>query len=71
MSKLFSIDDLLDRAGTDDKFELTRLAIQRVRRLVKEKDKRALDNSQEKFPTLVLQEMLEGKIKPFHVPEKE
>lgn len=71
MSKLFSIDDLLDQAGIDDKFELTRLAIQRVRRLVKEKDKRALDNSQEKFPTLVLQEMLEGKIKPFHVSEKE
>jgi len=71
MSKLFSIDDLLDQTGTDDKFELTRLAIQRVRRLVKEKDKRVLNNSQEKFSTLVLQEMLEGKIRPFRISEKE
>jgi DNA-directed RNA polymerase subunit K/omega len=40
------------------------LAIRRVRQLVKEKDKMALDDTHEKLPTLVLKEIAEGKLKP-------
>lgn len=71
----FSIDDLLRKSGLKDKYELTRLAIRRIRRLVKEKDKRALENTHEKLPTLVLREIAEGKLKPESIeeepPEKE
>ena len=52
------------KSGIGDKYELTRLAIRRVRQLVKEKDKRALEDTREKLPTLVLKEIAEGKLKP-------
>ena len=60
----FSIDELLKKAKTDNKYKLTRLAIKRVRELVKEKGKSILDNSNEKLPTRVLREIMEGKVKP-------
>jgi len=39
------------------------LAIKRIKDLVKEKDKKALENSKQKLPTYVLQELAEGKVK--------
>jgi len=63
MSRLFPIDKLLSQVGTDDKYELSRLAIQRLRNIVKEKNKRALDNPNEKPTTIVLHEIMEGKVK--------
>jgi DNA-directed RNA polymerase omega subunit len=47
----------------EDKYELTRLAIRRVRQLVKERDKMALEDTHEKLSTLVLKEIAEGKLK--------
>jgi len=46
------------------------LAIRRVRQLVKEKDKRALEDTHEKLPTLVLKEIAEGKLKPASLKEE-
>jgi DNA-directed RNA polymerase subunit K/omega len=46
------------------------LAIRRVRQLVKEKDKMALDDTHEKLPTLVLKEIAEGKLKPESLEEE-
>jgi len=46
------------------------LAIRRVRQLVKEKDKTALDDTHEKLPTLVLREIAEGKLKPESLEEE-
>ena len=59
----FSIEELMSKTGVNDKYKLTRLAIQRVKELIKEKDKRALLDSQEKLTTIVLKEMKEGKIR--------
>ena len=59
----FSIEELMSKTGVNDKYKLTRLAIQRVKELIKEKNKRALLDSQEKLTTIVLKEMKEGKIK--------
>jgi len=59
----FSIDELLKKAQIDNKYKLTRLAIKRAKELVKEKDKYILDNSNEKLPTRVLREIMEGKMK--------
>jgi len=53
----------LKKSGSPDKYALARLAIERIRDLVKEKDKRALENSKQKLSTYVLQELAEGKIK--------
>jgi len=39
------------------------LAIKRIKNLVKEKDKKALEDSKQKLPTYVLQELAEGKVK--------
>jgi len=46
------------------------LAIRRVRQLVKEKDKMALNDTHEKLPTLVLKEIAEGKLKPESLEEE-
>jgi len=46
------------------------LAIRRVRQLVKEKDKMALEDTHEKLPTLVLKEIAEGKLKPESLEEE-
>jgi len=59
----FSIEELMSKTGVNDKYKLTRLAIQRVKELIKEKNKRALLDSQEKLTTIVLKEMKEGKIR--------
>ncbi len=40
------------------------MAIRRIRQLVKEKDKMALEDTREKLPILVLKEIAEGKLKP-------
>lgn len=53
----------MKKSGSPDKYALARLAIGRVRDLVKEKDKRALESSKQKLSTYVLQELAEGKIK--------
>ncbi|MFQ6066665.1 MAG: DNA-directed RNA polymerase subunit omega [bacterium] len=66
----FSTDDLLRKSGIGDKYELTRLAIRRIRQLVKEKDKMALEDTHEKLPTLVLREIAEGKLKPESLKEE-
>lgn len=52
----------MDKAGAKDKFSLARLAIRRVKELVREKEKRILLNST-KLTTLVLSEIEQGKIK--------
>ncbi|TET45965.1 DNA-directed RNA polymerase subunit omega [Candidatus Aerophobetes bacterium] len=62
MNKL-STDELLRKTGIANKYLLTRLAIQRMRQLVREKDKRSLEKSKNKLPTLVLKEIAEGKVK--------
>jgi DNA-directed RNA polymerase omega subunit len=61
---------LLRKSGIGDKYELTRLAIRRIRQLVKEKDKMALEDTHEKLPTLVLKEIAEGKLKPETLKEE-
>ncbi|MQY70121.1 MAG: DNA-directed RNA polymerase subunit omega [Firmicutes bacterium] len=66
----FSTDDLLRKSGIEDKYELTRLAIRRIRQLVKEKDKMALRDTREKLPILVLKEIAEGKLKPESLEEE-
>ncbi len=58
-----SVDELLNKTKERDKYTLTRLAIKKVKELIKEKDKRALQDSNENLTTLVLEEMLEGKVK--------
>ncbi|UCG94851.1 MAG: DNA-directed RNA polymerase subunit omega [Candidatus Aerophobus sp.] len=66
----FSTDDLLRKSGIEDKYELTRLAIRRIRQLVKEKDKMTLEDTHEKLPILVLKEIAEGKLKPESLEEE-
>lgn len=46
------------------------MAIRRIRQLVKEKDKRALEDTREKLPILVLKEIAEGKLKPESLEEE-
>lgn len=46
------------------------MAIRRIRQLVKEKDKMALEDTHEKLPTLVLKEIAEGKLKPESLEEE-
>lgn len=59
----FSTDELLRKTGIANKYLLTRLAIQRMKELVREKDKRSLEKSKNKLPLLVLREIAEGKVK--------
>jgi DNA-directed RNA polymerase omega subunit len=59
----FSTDELLRKTGIDNKYLLTRLAIQRMRELVREKDKRSLEKPNNKLPVLVLKEIAQGKVK--------
>ena len=59
----FSIEELMSKTGVNDKYKLTRLAIHRVKELIREKNKKALLDSQEKLTTIVLKEMKEGKIR--------
>jgi len=63
MIKIF-IDELLHKAGMDNKYRLTCLAIQRTKQLIKEKNKLELLGSKEKIPSIVLREIMEGKLKP-------
>ena len=56
------MDDLLNKAGMDNKYEFVRLAIKRVRQLIKEKEKMDLLSSEEKLTNIVLKEMAEKKI---------
>lgn len=56
------MDALLNKAGMDNKYELVRLAIKRVRQLIKEKERTGLLNSGEKLTNIVLKEMAEKKI---------
>ncbi len=53
---------MVDKTGIKDKFALTRLAIQRAKELIKEKEKRILLNST-KITTHVLDELDQGKVK--------
>ncbi len=46
------------------------MAIRRIRQLVKEKDKMALEDRREKLPILVLKEIAEGKLKPESLEEE-
>lgn len=54
---------MLRKTGIPNKYLLTRLAIQRIRDIVREKDKRSLEKPQNKLPTRVLREIAEGKVK--------
>lgn len=54
---------MLRKTGIANKYLLTRLAIQRMRDIVREKDKRSLEKPQNKLPTCVLREIAEGKVK--------
>ncbi len=61
MNKL-STDELLRQTGIDNKYLLTRLAIHRMRELVRKKDKKSLENPKDKLPSFVLKEIAEGKV---------
>ena len=65
----FSIDDSLRKSGIENKFELIRLAIRRIRQLIREKDKMLEDNP-EKLCTRVLREIVEGRLKPESLKEE-
>lgn len=65
----FSIDDLLRKSGIESKFELIRLAIRRIRQLIREKDKMLQENP-EKLCTRVLREIAEGRLKPENLKEE-
>ena len=69
MAEVF-IDELLYKTGMDNKYELIRLAIQRTRQLIKEKNKIELVSSKKKFSIIVLREIMEGKLKPEGFKEK-
>ncbi len=47
----------------DNKYELIRLAINRIRQLINEKEKMGLIGSDEKFTSIALKEIREGKLK--------
>lgn len=54
---------MLRKTGIANKYLLTRLAIQRMRDIVRDKDKGSLEKPQNKLPTRVLKEIAEGKVK--------
>lgn len=58
------MDDLLKKAKMDNKYQLVRLAIKRVKQLIKEKERMGLINSNEKLTSVALREIMEGKLKP-------
>jgi len=58
------MDDLLNKTGMDNKFEVVRLAINRVKQLIKEKERMGLLGSNEKLTSIALKEIMEGKLKP-------
>jgi len=58
-----SIDELLNKTKERDKYTLTRLAIKKVKELIKEKDKKALQDFSENPTTIVLKKMLKVKVK--------
>lgn len=47
----------------DNKYELIRLAIKRIRQLINEKEKMGLIGSDEKLTSIALREIREGKLK--------
>ena len=47
----------------DNKYELIRLAIKRIRQLINEKERMGLISSNEKFTSIALREIREGKLK--------
>lgn len=57
------MDDLLKKAKMDNKYQLVRLAMKRVRQLIKEKERISLINSHEKLTSIALREIIEGKLK--------
>jgi DNA-directed RNA polymerase omega subunit len=57
------MDDLLKKAKMDNKYQLVRLAMKRVRQLIKEKERISLINSNEKLTSIALREIIEGKLK--------
>lgn len=65
----FSMDDLPRKSGIENKFELIHLAIERIRQLIREKDK-MLENNPEKLCTRVLREIVEGRLKPESLKEE-
>ncbi|MCD6231476.1 DNA-directed RNA polymerase subunit omega [Candidatus Aerophobetes bacterium] len=58
-----SVEELLNKTKIENKYILTRLAIKKAKELIKEKDKRVLQDFNKNLTTLVLKELLEGKIK--------
>jgi len=56
------MDDLLNKSGMDNKYEFVRLAIKRVRQLIKEKERMNLLSPEEKLTNIALKEMAEKKI---------
>jgi len=66
---LSSIDKLLEKAKMKDKYALTRMAIERAKKLAQEKEKRILLGASEKITYLVLKEIQEGKLKPASLEE--
>ncbi|MCD6574843.1 DNA-directed RNA polymerase subunit omega [Candidatus Aerophobetes bacterium] len=66
----YFVNELLKKTGAKDKFTLARLAIQRAKQLIKEKEKRTLLDS-EKITTYILREMQEGKIRAQELEAKE
>ncbi len=47
----------------DNKYKLIRLVIKRIRQLINEKEKMGLIASGEKFTSIALREIIEGKLK--------
>ena len=47
----------------DNKYDLIRLAIKRIRQLINEKEKMGLTDSDEKLTSIALREIREGKLK--------
>ena len=47
----------------DNKYQLIRLAIKRIRQLINEKQKMGLTGSDEKLTSIALKEIREGKLK--------
>ena len=63
------MDGLLHKSGIESKFELIQLAIERVRQLIREKEK-MLGDSPEKFSSRALREIAEGKLRPESLKEE-
>ncbi len=58
-----SMDHLLRKTRMDNKYELIRLIIKRIRQLINEKDKMGLINLNEKLTNVVMREIEDGKLK--------